>query len=109
MTTASATPASAARIALIVLYSDHLEEARSFYTGLGLTFVPEQHGKGPLHYAATQADDTVIELYPATEARPASSVRLGFTVDGQSVEPPLAPGRHVVQDPDGRAVELYAS
>ncbi|MEU0840718.1 VOC family protein [Streptomyces sp. NPDC005962] len=105
----SATPANATRIALLVLYTDHLEESRAFYTGLGLAFVREQHGRGPVHYTATLPGGTVIELYPATARRPVSSVRLGFTVDSRTVTPPLAPGRHVVEDPDGRAVELYVA
>ncbi|MGP3977075.1 VOC family protein [Streptomyces sp. 8N114] len=96
-----------ARIALVVLYTEHLQESRRFYGGLGLTFVEERHGQGPLHYAATLPDGTVFELYPATERRPVSSVRLGFDVVGRRMSPPLTPGRHVVDDPDGRAVELY--
>ncbi|MFI0777418.1 VOC family protein [Streptomyces sp. NPDC021212] len=105
----SVSPVKAARIALVVLYTDHLEESRAFYAGLGLPLVQEQHGRGPLHYAATLPDNTVFELYPANARRPASSVRLGFTVDGRAMTPPLAPGRHVVEDPDGRAVELYVA
>ncbi|MFF7655265.1 VOC family protein [Streptomyces sp. NPDC007983] len=105
----SATSAKATRITLLVLYTDHLEESRAFYTGLGLSFVREQHGRGPIHYSATLPDGTVIELYPATAKRPVSRVRLGFSVEGRAVTPPLAPGRHVVEDPDGRAVELYVS
>lgn len=105
----SAAPVKATRIALMVLYTDHLEKSRAFYTGLGLALVQEQHRRGPIHYAATLPDGTVIELYPATAERPASSVRLGFTVDSRTVTPPLAPGRHVVEDPDGRAVELYVA
>ncbi|MFD7507414.1 VOC family protein [Streptomyces sp. NPDC059850] len=105
----SAAPPKAVGIALIVLYTDHVEESRAFYSGLGLALVQEQHGRGPVHYAATLPDGTVVELYPATARRPVSSVRLGFTVDGRTVTPPLAPGRHVVEDPDGRAVELYVA
>ncbi|QLH26701.1 glyoxalase/bleomycin resistance/dioxygenase family protein [Streptomyces sp. Rer75] len=93
----------------MVLYTDHLEESREFYTALGLPFVREQHGSGPVHYSTTLPDGMVIELYPATAKRPASSARLGFTVDGQTLTPPLASGRHVVKDPDGRMIELYAA
>ncbi|MET7762813.1 VOC family protein [Streptomyces sp. NPDC005393] len=105
----SPTATTTARIALMVFYTDHLEDCRAFYTDLGLPFVREQHGNGPVHYATTLPDGTVIELYPATAQRPASSTRLGFTVDGQTLTPPLAPGRHVVKDPDGRMVELYTT
>ncbi|WP_342778357.1 VOC family protein [Streptomyces botrytidirepellens] len=105
----SPTATATARIALVVLYTDHLEESREFYTALGLPFVREQHGSGPVHYSTTLADGMVIELYPATAKRPASSARLGFTIDGQTLTPPLTSGRHVVKDPDGRMVELYAA
>jgi len=101
-------PAGAAHLALLVVYTDHLEEAHRFYCGLGLAFVREQHGAGPVHYACTLPDGTVLELFPAGEGRPVSRVRLGFHVAGREMTPPLPPGRHVVRDPDGRAVELYA-
>ncbi|MBO8193549.1 glyoxalase/bleomycin resistance/dioxygenase family protein [Streptomyces oryzae] len=96
-----------ARMALVVLYAERLDECRRFYGDLGLLFAEERHGEGPLHYAATLPDGTVLELYPATERRPVSSVRLGFGVLGRELSSPLPPGRHVVDDPDGRAVELY--
>ena len=35
--------------ALIVVYTDKLEQCREFYAQLGLEFVPEQHGSGPEH------------------------------------------------------------
>jgi catechol-2,3-dioxygenase len=95
------------RVGLVVLYTEHLKELRRFYTDLGLSFEEEQHGGGPVHYAATLPDGTVLELYPATTKRPASSVRLGLHISGQSVTPPLEPGQHVLTDPEGRAVEVY--
>lgn len=101
-------PTTPARIALVIVYTGRLEECREFYTRLGLSFVAEQHGQRPAHYAATLPDGTVVELYPATEQRPASSVRLGFHVVGREMTPPMSPGRHLVTDPDGRTVELYA-
>lgn len=100
--------AAGARMALLVLYAGRLEETRRFYAGLGLSFVEEQHGAGPVHHAATLADGTVIELYPATGRRPASTARLGLHVTGWALVPPVPPGRHVREDPDGRVVELYA-
>ncbi|MEU8041090.1 hypothetical protein [Streptosporangium sp. NPDC049078] len=90
---------------LIVIYTDQLDACHGFYSRLGLTFVKEQHGAGPEHYAAT-LDGTVFELYPATSRRPATgSLRLGFTVPADAVT--LSPGRHVLTDPDDRVVELY--
>lgn len=52
-----------ASISFIVLYCTHLDETVAFYQGLGLTFVREKHGKGPVHYACT-VGPLVIELYP---------------------------------------------
>ncbi|MBE9497898.1 MULTISPECIES: VOC family protein [Streptomyces] len=104
----AAIPPSPARLALVVVYTGRLEECRAFYAGLGLTFVREQHGTGPVHHAAALPDGSVLELYPATARRPVSGVRLGFRVRGGELTPPLSPGRHTVTDPDGRAVELYA-
>lgn len=91
--------------ALVVVYSDHLERCRAFYTDLGMRFVLEQHGTGPEHYAAELPGGLVLELYPATARRPVSSNRLGFHVAPDTVD--LAPGHHVLEDPDGRAVEVH--
>ncbi|MEV4382031.1 glyoxalase/bleomycin resistance/dioxygenase family protein [Streptosporangium sp. NPDC049644] len=90
---------------LIVIYTDQLDACHVFYSGLGLTFTPEQHGTGPEHYAAT-LDGIVFELYPATSRPATGSLRLGFTAPAGGVAPPLAPGRHVLVDPDGRTVDL---
>lgn len=95
------------RLSLLVLYTEHLEECRAFYSTLGLSFAEEKHGDGPEHYAAVLADGTVIELYPVLSA-PTGPVRLGLEVDGRRATPPLAPGRHVVTDPDGRKVDVRA-
>lgn len=46
-----------------VIRTRRLEEAVEFFTALGLTFVREQHGAGPVHYA-TEANGQVFELYP---------------------------------------------
>jgi catechol 2,3-dioxygenase-like lactoylglutathione lyase family enzyme len=105
-------------LALIVLRVTDLGHARAFYEALGLTFVREQHGRGPAHHAA-QVGATVIELYPAGDAAPSGPGRLGFRV--ASIDDALRqmallgaavrsrqPGAAVVLDPDGRAVELSA-
>ena len=97
------------RMTLLVLYSPNLEQCHAFYANLGLTFTAEKHGQGPEHYAAVLADGTVFELYPARPGRQTDSLRLGLTVPGDATVPPLAPGRHVLTDPDGRAVEVHAT
>lgn len=96
-------------MSLVVIYSEHLEESCSFYTRLGLVFDKEKHGAGPEHYAAKLRDGTVLELYPATEKRPATNSRLGFRVTGNELMPELEIGHQLMQDPDGRIVEVYAS
>src|SRR5690349_19389169 len=95
------------RVSLFVLYSPRLEECRRFYSDLGLVFSAERHGNGPDHYAAVLADGAVFEIYPARPDRTTGLLRLGLEVDGVAATPPLAPGRHVFHDPDGRTVEVH--
>ncbi|MEU6408554.1 glyoxalase/bleomycin resistance/dioxygenase family protein [Microbispora sp. NPDC046933] len=102
-------PAATARVTLLVLYTDRLEECQAFYGALGVEFTRERHGRGPQHYAAVLADGTVFELYPATTGRRTGAVRLGLHVDGATTQPRLGPGRHLLTDPDGRVVEIQAS
>ncbi|WP_236003273.1 hypothetical protein [Nonomuraea antri] len=90
-----------ARQNLLVVYTGRLAECRAFYTGLGLDLRPEQHGAGPRHYAAVLADGTVFELYPARPGRETGALRLGFTLPGPANE------RRLLEDPDGRTVELH--
>lgn len=100
--------ASNARITLLVIYSDRMEECRTFYTALGLHFEREQHGRGPQHYAAVLDDGSVFEIYPATDRR-TGPVRLGLSINGDLADPPLATGRHVLTDPDSRKVDVQAA
>jgi lactoylglutathione lyase len=111
-----------AHLSLLVLKTHQLEALRRFYGTLGIEFVEERHGQGPLHFAGC-AGDTVLEIYPLPDNTPAdTSTRLGFAVPDLAVivgtltalgTPVIAePGmsawglRAVVRDPDGRAVEL---
>jgi hypothetical protein len=105
---------------LLVLRSARLEEVRAFYERLGLVFVTEQHGSGPVHHAA-RVGAVVLELYPlAAEASPDGQLRLGFavenltaTLDALTESEIISPMREslwglraVVRDPEGRVVEL---
>ncbi len=92
------------RATLLVLYSTRMEECRDFYGGLGLDFAAERHGQGPGHYAAVLADGVVFEIYPARPDRRTGSLRLGLAVNRSATT--LAPGRHLLTDPDGRTVEV---
>lgn len=115
-----------ASFSLVVIRTAQLETALSFYGALGLSFVEEQHGAGPVHYSC-DLGGMVLEIYPgqegvAPDAKSGGATMLGFTVDSLDlvlaelkelgVEPKSAPkdaewGRWVnVTDPDGRIVQL---
>ncbi|MET8681764.1 glyoxalase/bleomycin resistance/dioxygenase family protein [Streptomyces sp. NPDC004647] len=97
------------RANLLVLYSPQLEECRRFYSDLGLCFAAEQHGGGPRHYAANFVDGAVFEIYPARPGRETGILRLGLAITGAAAAPPLAPGRHLLTDPDGRTIDIHAT
>jgi hypothetical protein len=107
-------------LTLLVLKTRQIDKLRQFYQAIGIEFVQEQHGKGPVHYAG-HAGGTVIEIYPAPDdASINSSIRLGFAVDNlaevvgaletaanASLPKIAAAGlQAIIRDPDGRSVEL---
>ena len=113
-------------LGLVVVRSADIEQTLRFYRALGLEFTEEQHGNGPVHYAC-DLGGTVIEIYPgkpgtAPDRRAGGATLLGFQVGllevtlkaiaeiGATVltAPQASPWgkRAVVQDPDGRAIEL---
>jgi lactoylglutathione lyase len=113
-------------IGLIVLRSGSVEASLAFYRAIGLSFIEEKHGSGPVHYSCVLGP-TVIEIYPGEAQEPqdyrgSGSTLLGFKVASLDAvldtmkmmgAPVLtAPKRSawgrraIVQDPDGRAVEL---
>ncbi|WP_424215926.1 VOC family protein (plasmid) [Streptomyces sp. BI20] len=96
---------TAPTVDLLVLYTHRLEECRAFYSGIGLELVPECHGDGPEHYAATLAGGAVLELYPATRRPETGYLRLGLTLPAGGPED-RSPGRRTLTDPDGRTVVL---
>ncbi|MBI3269129.1 MAG: hypothetical protein HYZ53_08900 [Planctomycetes bacterium] len=64
-------------LSLLVLKTDKLEETKRFYEHLGVMFVQEKHGDGPLHYSAALGD-LVLEICPGE----AGGTRLGFEAVG---------------------------
>lgn len=88
----------------LVLYSPDPVACMDFYEGLGLRFVRERHGAGPEHWAAELTGGLVLELYPAPAGAATVPLRLGVGVGAD--ECGLAPGRHLLRDPDGRVVDL---
>lgn len=110
------------RLNLLVIRSEEPARSVRFYELLGLRFQKEQHGKGPVHWAA-EFGELVMEIYPAQSlAEVERSTRLGFDIDdvrsvfaslrdqGVEVVSDLKQTqwglRAVVKDPDGRSVEL---
>ena len=107
---------------LLVLRCKDIEVTRRFYEQLGLAFVEEKHGTGPQHYA-WESSGFVLELYPTAEGQAPDNVRIGFSTpfladlsgnlrhssDMNIVKQPYATADRMVmllQDPDGRKVEL---
>ncbi len=103
------------KIKLLVLHSLNLEKTKEFYTSLGMKFVKEKHGSGPVHYSA-EFDNFVLELYPGKNGE-SDNLRLGFEVHGLTeIISNLeildeyeynSTSIKVVKDPEGRKVELY--
>jgi hypothetical protein len=107
---------------LLVRRAANPDKLRLFYQALGAVFVPEQHGKGSLHYSCRWGD-LLFEIYPATAAHPVTqntrwgfqiegldaAVRAGVVAGGQVLSLPknLAGERHAVMtDPEGHTLEL---
>lgn len=111
-------------IRLIVLRTGDTKQLAHFYTVLGLNFEYHQHGKGPMHYAAT-IGNAVLEIYPLAKKQnePDKYLRLGFTLDNFEatiqqlkelqavfISEPTATDfgtMAVITDPDERKIELY--
>ena len=110
---------------LIVLKTHDVDVLRRFYEAIGIAFVEERHGSGPIHFASPIAG-TVLEIYPLPREQSADdTTRLGFVIPdvdktvallhstGSRVQ--KAPQQTewgymaVVADPDGRSVELHQS
>ena len=119
---------------LIVMYSSNIEVSKAFYENVGLTFEKHKHGNGPEHYAATDKQGSVIEIYP-TNGVPVNHLKpgdvavgfgvpsitdfllkIGFSGDQShifgSVKMVVAPRQTefgfwcVMRDPDGRSLHL---
>lgn len=114
---------------LPVMRTSNIDAMLRFYSALGLVFVEEQHGSGPIHYAC-ELGNIVIEIYSGEAGGAPNATASGSTTSGFQVETldavladlkqlgiePLSPpkdaawGRHcTVLDPDNRRVILSQS
>ena len=114
-------------VGAVVLYAKDLETTSEFYRTIGVPLEREDHGEGPIHFAA-ELGPVHFAVYPASSGGPASVRRSagdsfhGFFVDSlervqSALEMSGAPQiaghevmpwgcRIVAQDPDGRAIEI---
>lgn len=111
-------------LSLLVLQSADVQAAKNFYSLLGLSFVEEQHGTGPKHYAAA-LESLVLEIYPRAGNGQPAPLRIGFRVPSldRTLDQLRSRGvrivreatdsrwgrRAVVEDPDGNRVELLSA
>ena len=108
-------------LSLLVLECNDIDAAKEFYELLGLSFVSERHGSGPLHYSVTLGS-MVLEIYPRKAGAMSAPLRIGFRVTAldAAIERLRSAGarvtrephdsawgrRAVVSDPDSNRVEL---
>lgn len=113
-------------LSLAVIRAADVNASLAFYSALGLNFVPEQHGTGPVHHSCALGG-VVLEIYPgqegtAPEPRAGGATMLGFEVtsldevlaslQALGIEPKSPPkeadwGRWInVTDPDGRVIQI---
>lgn len=109
---------------LLVIRTPDIQALHEFYKRLGFQFEYHQHGPSPYHYSAT-IGTTVVELYPLAKGQAEADpyLRLGFELEcfddvmaelKQKTIPFITEPTQtdfgfmaVVQDPDGRKIELY--
>jgi len=121
-------PSAPEQFSSLVLFTGHIDQGRAFYRAVGLQLHDEDHGGGPVHYA-TDINGVHFALFAAADSHgrapqwrePGSSFP-GFYVTSlddtvaalTALEAPVLAGhqvrdwgcRAVVEDPDGRAIEI---
>lgn len=102
------------KISLLVIRCKDIEVSKDFYQMLGLSFIKEKHGNGPIHYSC-EYNGCVFELYPNKGRPPQDNNRLGFKVSSLANIINNVPTNsyefagkviYVIDDPDGRKVEI---
>lgn len=109
------------KITFVTLFSRDMERTVAVHRLLGLAFIKEQHGEGPIHDACA-GDELTMEIYPRTQASGSEDVMVGVEVTDldktrQTIASASLPlwkdiatvdGRRrlVIKDPDGRQVHI---
>lgn len=111
-------------IRLLVLRTSDIKRLADFYSLFGLDLDYHKHGNSPYHYSTT-IEKTVLEIYPLAKSQtePDQNLRLGFGIDNfdeiikklrdAGVTFSLPPTETdfgymtIINDPDGRKIELY--
>lgn len=104
----------------ITLFAVDMELTADVYRAIGLSFVPEQHGEGPVHLAY-EKDGFVLEIYQKPDSV-GDAVMLGFTVSdvtdakveilettaAKKADIAVVGGseRMIIADPEGRQIYL---
>ncbi len=117
-----------ATLGSLILFSSRVGAVLDFYNAIGVVLEPEAHGEGPTHYAA-EVNGIHLALYQAPDGRAPDFREGGCTWPGFVVSDlaatlqrlvPLATNvlagpeerpwgiRAVVEDPDGRPIELWS-
>jgi predicted enzyme related to lactoylglutathione lyase len=109
---------------LLVIRTSDSKKLSDFYSQLGFLFDYHKHGNSPYHYSAT-IGKTVLEIYPLTKTQNEAdkNLRLGFMIEKFDlivqnlkniptvfVSEPTETDfgfMAIIEDPDGRKIELY--
>lgn len=108
---------------LLVIRTNQMEVLVKFYQLFGLEFEYDQHNNSPFHYA-TNIGEMVLEIYPLAKNQLVAdnNLRLGFSIDNfeELIETLknndckfTTPTQTdfgfltIVNDPDGRKIEVY--
>jgi len=109
---------------LLVIRSAIPQQLVEFYQQLGMAFEYHRHGNGPFHFSA-QIGSTLLEIYPLGKGQEQADkhLRLGFAIElfdarmeelqQQGIifhQLPISTEwgiMAVIEDPEGRKLELY--
>lgn len=105
-------------ITFVTFFAQDIERTAKVYRLLGLDFLSEQHGTGPLHLACA-SESLVLEIYPGEDVA-SPGVMVGLDVAdldhvrakvleagvplSRDIDPVAGMRRMIVNDPEGRKI-----